>query len=283
VEISYFAYNGSMASTPRKKKGMPAEADRAATVSKPKTARGADVTDAEDGGRRLGSRVRRTPPKSRPAAAHAKAASASPMPVRSVPVTSRRPRPRTKGEAVARLAAADQRLAAKLPLKALGELAVEAEDAAASAASSAGTSPLTGEQQPSSGELRAVRVANLRRSFAERRRLLSDALTVAEVAEMLDVGRQTPHDRRNAGTLLGVKDNGQWRFPAWQFDPEGPDGIVTGLPEAMKALRGPISELGRVRWFVTRKPLLEGRTPIEALRDGNVDDVVAEAEALGAS
>jgi hypothetical protein len=74
-----------------------------------------------------------------------------------------------------------------------------------------------------------------------------------------------------------------WRFPLWQFDAGGPDGIVRGLPEALRALRGPLSELARIQWFVTPKPLLDGRTPIQPLREGDVDDVVTEARAGAAS
>jgi len=197
---------------------------------------------------------------------------------------ARRTNPRSKREAADRLAAADHLLALRLPFKALNEMTVEAEQAAAVAApESVGTSPLTGDALPSEDEMRAVRLANLRRSFAARQALLEDALSVSDVAAILGVGRQTPHDRHRAGTLLAVKDKGQWRFPVWQFDPDGPDGVLEGLPEANRALRGPVSDIGRVRWFITPKPLLDGRTPLEALRSGNVDEVVAEAEALGAS
>lgn len=148
---------------------------------------------------------------------------------------------------------------------------------------SAGVSPLTGRALPPRAEVQAARERNLQRGFEERKRLLADAIGVREVAALLDVGRQTPHDRRIAGTLLGVKDRGQWRFPTWQFDADGPDGVVRGLPDALQALRGPISDLGRVRWFVTPKGDLEDRAPIDALRSGDVEDVIALAGTLGAS
>ena len=163
-------------------------------------------------------------------------------------------------------------------------MTVEAEQAAAiAAAESVGTSALTGGALPSDDELRAARLANLRRSFAARQALLGDALSVIEVAELLGVARQTPHDRHRSGSLVAVKDKGQWRFPVWQFDPDGPDGVLEGLPEANRSLRGPVSDIGRVRWFITPKQLLDGRTPLDALRSGDIDDVIAEAEALGAS
>ena len=63
----------------------------------------------------------------------------------------------------------------------------------------------------------------------------------------------------------------------------GSDGVVAGLPEVLRAMRGPISALGRIRWFVTPKPLMEGRTPLEALRAGDVGDVIREAHAIGVS
>jgi excisionase family DNA binding protein len=113
--------------------------------------------------------------------------------------------------------------------------------------------------------------------------LVADALTVAEVAELLAVGRQTPHDRVRAQTLLAVKDNGRLVFPDWQFDPDGPDGVIPGLPDALAAMRGPISAFARVRWFLTPKSLMGGMTPLDALRAGAVEDVVAEAETIGIS
>jgi excisionase family DNA binding protein len=121
------------------------------------------------------------------------------------------------------------------------------------------------------------------RAFSERRALLAQALSVAEVAELLGVGRQTPHDRAKAGTLLAVKENGRLVFPDWQFDPDGPDGVLPGLPEVLRAMRGPISALGRVRWFLTPKSLMRGRTPLEALRAGDVDEVIHEADSIGVS
>jgi hypothetical protein len=59
----------------------------------------------------------------------------------------------------------------------------------------------------------------LRRSFALRRQLLASTIRSAEVNELLATGsRQTVHDRVKAGTLLGILDQGKWRFPLWQFD-----------------------------------------------------------------
>lgn len=193
---------------------------------------------------------------------------------------------RSKAHAAARLQDANRRLAEALPLKQLNEVTRRAEQAAAALGEegrSTGISALTSAPLPSRAALEQVELANLQRGFAERRRLLHGSLTVTQVAALMGTGRQTPHDRVRSGTLLGIKEAGQWRFPAWQFDPGGPDGVVAGLPEAIRALRGPLSPLGRIKWFVTPKPLLNGMTPLEALHEGRVEEVVAEAATVGAT
>jgi hypothetical protein len=181
---------------------------------------------------------------------------------------------------------ADRRLAGALALSEVNDIVAEAEHAAAlldDPGTTARISPLTGEPLPDAQEMAAIRRANLMRAFSERRELLANALSVPEVAELLGVGRQTPHDRVKAETLLAVKENGKLMFPDWQFDADGADGVVAGLPEVLRAMQGPISALGRIRWFVTPKPLMEGRTPLAALRAGDVDDVIREAQAIGVS
>lgn len=195
-----------------------------------------------------------------------------------------RGRPKNKIEAENRLVAADRQLAKELPRREVDLIVKDSEHTVALIQTKEPrTSPVTGEMFPSPHEVARVRKENLLRSFRERHVLLRDALTVKDVTDLLQVGRQTPHDRAKAGTLLAIKDNGQLRFPSWQFDPEGPDGVIAGLPEVVQAMRGPLSPLAQIRWFLTPKSLLAGRTPLDALRDGNVNEVVTEARAIGAS
>jgi hypothetical protein len=191
----------------------------------------------------------------------------------------------TRAKLIQRIQSADAKLAEHMPLSDVDALARTAEEALTSFASPGARvrGSLTGEPSPTPAELIQLRRENLLRGFAERRRLLADALAVGDVAELLGVGRQTPHDRVRAGTLLAVKDNGKLAFPAWQFDPEGPDGVLSGLPEVLQALGGTVSPLGRVRWFLQPKALLNGRTPLGCLRDGELADVMVEASATGVS
>jgi excisionase family DNA binding protein len=109
-------------------------------------------------------------------------------------------------------------------------------------------------------------------AFAARQQLLKGALSAAEVASLLGTSRQTPLDRLRAGSLLGLRDGGIWRFPPWQFDPNGPDGVVAGLPAVLAALHA--SPFAKARWLMRAHPQLEGRSPIEALRAGEQARVV---------
>jgi hypothetical protein len=131
----------------------------------------------------------------------------------------------------------------------------------------------------SSWERRQLGMFSLLRSFALRRELLADSLTAPQVANILGVSRQTPHDRRKSDTLLAVFDRGAWQFPAWQFDPEGPDGVVAGLPRVLKALH--LSPLAKANWLMRPNRYLQERSPLEALKAGEVESVARIAEAVG--
>jgi hypothetical protein len=157
------------------------------------------------------------------------------------------------------------------------------EDTLSDTELSGGTSEITGEQLPSGAQQASIRKRNLLRAFAERRKMLADALTVNEVAHLLGTSRQTPHDRYADGKLVAVKENGRLLFPLWQFDPEAADGVIAGLPEVLSELGDRLSPLGIVRWFITPKMQLAGRTPVEVLGVGDVQDVIDEAKSLGAS
>jgi hypothetical protein len=140
---------------------------------------------------------------------------------------------------------------------------------------------LTGGREYGRQERSALEMAALARSFKRRRELLEGSLTAPQVADLLDTTRQTPHDRVKGGTLLAVLDRGAWRFPAWQFDPEGPDGVVEGLPEVLRALHA--SPMAKASWLMRPNQYLEGRTPLEVLKEGQIEAVRSAAETVGAS
>jgi|SRR5665213_2645732 len=186
-----------------------------------------------------------------------------------------------------RLQDADAKLAERLPPSALAALAQDTEEAANAVplrvSGRSRRSKITGEPIPSPAEMTRIRRGNLFDGFAERHQLLQGSLSVAEVAELLQVGRQTPHDRAKAGRLLAIRDNGRLAFPDWQFDPDGPDGVLDGLADVLHALQGPLSPLGRIRWFLRPKALLNGKTPLEALQAGHKREAILEANTVGIS
>jgi hypothetical protein len=121
---------------------------------------------------------------------------------------------------------------------------------------------------------------SLRRSFALRRQLLASTIGTAAVNELLAAGsRQTVHDRLRAGTLLGILDQGKWRFPLWQFDADGPNGVIDGLALVLPALQ--VSNLAKARWLQKPHPVFGGSTPVDLLRQGRLEDVLAEAGQVG--
>lgn len=120
----------------------------------------------------------------------------------------------------------------------------------------------------------------LQARFASRRDLLQHCIGTNDVVRLLGLrNRQTPLDRLKAQTLLAIREQGQWRFPLWQFDADGPDGVIAGLPEVLAAL--PVADLSKARWLQRPQPLLDGQTPLQALRAGQLVRVLAEARAVG--
>ena len=124
-----------------------------------------------------------------------------------------------------------------------------------------------------------LELANLHRLYQRRQRLLEKSLTSTEVAELLDwKTRKTIHDKLKANSILGIKDKGVYRFPAWQFDPEGDDGILDGLPQVLEALE--VSDFTKLNWLSKPHPAFDNRTPVEMLKQGNIHDVLIEARAV---
>lgn len=135
----------------------------------------------------------------------------------------------------------------------------------------------------SEGNLVLLELANLKRYYERRRQLLKNSITTPQVAKIIGCqALTTVHDRRKAGTLLGLKDNGMYKFPLWQFDPEGNDGVIDGFPAVLSALK--VSDFAKLNWFNKPHRAFDGLTPIEILKRGEVEDVedlVIEARAVG--
>ncbi len=132
----------------------------------------------------------------------------------------------------------------------------------------------------SAEEIKELKLLNLMNSFAQRAKLLQDTISSTEVAELLSCrSRQTPLDRVKNQTLIAVKDNGQWRYPLWQFDSEGEDGVVYGLPETIQTLQ--VSNLAKVSWLTLPISRFYNLTPVQMLKKGATEQVLNEAIGVG--
>jgi len=83
------------------------------------------------------------------------------------------------------------------------------------------------------------------------------------------------------GNVIGYQTGGgQYLVPVWQFRPEG--GVLKGIPEVLAAMREKIPGAGNLTpftFFLQGDPLTAGRTPLEALRAGDIEQVLEAVEA----
>ena len=139
--------------------------------------------------------------------------------------------------------------------------------------------PATGEPVGSREERALLAFQSLVDFFTARRKLLLDTITAPQVGEVLGVSRQAATGRAEKGSLLAVLDRGAFRFPTFQFAPRGPDGVVEGLPEVLKALE-PQPAFTKLVWLTRSSDTLDNREPLEVLRHGGRERVVAAARAV---
>ena len=134
--------------------------------------------------------------------------------------------------------------------------------------------------EPSASRLLELQLGNLERYYQRRRELLADSITSSKVAELLGCeNRSTVRDRRLAKRILGIKDKGVYKYPLWQFDPEGDDGVIDGFPEVLAALD--VSDFVKLNWLMKPHLAMNGKTPVEILKQGEIEAVVVEARAVG--
>ncbi|MBC8122778.1 MAG: hypothetical protein H7Y22_13175 [Gemmatimonadaceae bacterium] len=103
-------------------------------------------------------------------------------------------------------------------------------------------------------------------------------LTSGQVAAHLHLTRQAVDKRRRKGQLLAFSLGRRgYAYPAWQFH-EG--RVLAGLGQVLAAL-AEYSPWTQAMFLTTGDIRLEDETPLEYLRDGHIDAVVAAAAAYG--
>jgi hypothetical protein len=99
-----------------------------------------------------------------------------------------------------------------------------------------------------------------------------------QVASLLNISEEAVEDRHKAGVLIAVRSGGIYGYPACQFTS---DGIIEGLAVILEAM--PMrDDWMRFEWLLVPDDALEGLSPLEALKEGRIDDVIDVARAQGA-
>ena len=145
---------------------------------------------------------------------------------------------------------------------------------------------IDGDSEIDDGEseyLLSLELKNLKLLYSRRQKLLEDTITSTQVAELLGWNsRKTVHDRLKAKDIIGIKDKSHLRFPLWQFDPDGDNGVLDGLPELLSALE--ISNFRKLSWLTKPLRTFEDKTPVEILKQGDrqeIEELIVEAEGVG--
>jgi hypothetical protein len=135
-------------------------------------------------------------------------------------------------------------------------------------------------RQAPGDDMAALEANNIKQEFAVRKALLSKALPIDQVCELLGIkSRQTLHNWISQGKILALPDNDRILLPLWQFDASTDDKIVTGFTEALRTLKR--STFSAAHWFTNPNVQLGNKSPIALLRAGKIAKVVDEAALAG--
>jgi len=126
--------------------------------------------------------------------------------------------------------------------------------------------------------MRIVGVEEAQRGRELRERVAEASLSREQAAQYLGISPQAVSERKKAKKLAAIRRGRETRFPAWQFTDEG---TLPGLEQVIGSWPG--SPLALATWAQRPSPDLDGRTPAEALRDGDVDAVIALERAIEAA
>jgi hypothetical protein len=85
---------------------------------------------------------------------------------------------------------------------------------------------------------------------------------------------------RNLELIAYEFGDGRYAVPVWQFHPAG--GLLDGLPEVLAAIREKLPSGGSLvpfAFFLQEDPVTDGKTPLDALRDGKLQQVLKAVNA----
>jgi biotin operon repressor len=106
-----------------------------------------------------------------------------------------------------------------------------------------------------------------------------DMLSGEDLGRELGLSRTTVDNRRLEGKLLALEFGTKrgFRYPRWQRELLEESHTREQFEAVLERLRS-VGAWSRYRFFTQSAPALGGKTPLEALRAGVTDDVIAAAE-----
>ncbi len=108
-------------------------------------------------------------------------------------------------------------------------------------------------------------------------RELGPTVTTSQVSELLRCSRQAVNERVHRHTILALKAPTGYVFPLFQFAGSGEP--VAGISKVLRAFSDAVGTPHTIAaWLVAPEPELGGKAPIETLKRGEADPVVAAAE-----
>jgi len=125
--------------------------------------------------------------------------------------------------------------------------------------------------------LLAAKIRGLRRK-QQMLEISGGALSSEQVAEVLSISRQAVDKRRSSNQLLALTQGRRgYSYPSFQFE----DGkTIGGLEEVLARLKS-LDPWMRMVFFTSPNERLDGKTPIEKLRKGLVEEVARAAGGYG--
>jgi hypothetical protein len=135
------------------------------------------------------------------------------------------------------------------------------------------------------GESRDQKLARAHVRGLEARQQLAEAEGASwsseEVAQLLHISKTAVLKRLSAGRLLAWREERLQaaRFPRWQFNEHGQ--VLNGLEEALGILNqdARLDAWGKMLFFLQERPALNGRRPLDLLREGKLKEVILAAQA----
>lgn len=116
-------------------------------------------------------------------------------------------------------------------------------------------------------------------SRRRRRELLQECVDAKQAGELTGRSRQAVERLRRDGRVLALRVGRQWRYPAWQFDVDGPGGVLPRLDEVIAKLF--LSPEGAASWLTRPEAYLGDRRPVDLLRAREAETVLQLAEQHG--